>query len=134
MAGYAAAASSDGCPSDFCQRQLQDSQAAGHGDSLVPISSYLAVRESLAVFLHQLSINLLPLCLKRSAEHGVADLYGGGRQRIERSLRTTGSGLNLRKVDGGDLSQLVWVPVTNATDEDADTAHGGSFGATMFSP
>jgi hypothetical protein len=94
----------------------------------MPIAPYLVRWKAPAVGVHQVGIDLLPLRLECSAKHALADLNGGGLQRIKRSLCGERTGLNSGEIDGGDLSQLVWVPLINATDEDPDTAHGGSFG------
>jgi hypothetical protein len=114
--------------------QLHGAQTAGHGDRLVPIALHLARWEASAVGVHQVGIDRLPLRLEGGAEHGVANVNGRCFQRIEYSLRGEGSGLNLREVDCGDLNQVIWVLLIKAADQDADMAHGGSFGRRAFAP
>ena len=91
----------------------------------MPIAPYLVRWKAPAVGIHQVRIDLRPLRLECSAKHAMAGLNRGG---LQRSLCGEGTGLNIGEVDGGDLSQVVWVLVINAADQDTDTAHDGSFG------
>ena len=89
--------------SEHLPRQAKDAETTGHRDGLMPVVAHLAGWETLAVGLHQLSVDCRPLCLECSAQYRLANLDSGSLQGIQRSLGERGS-IGPRKVDCGALS------------------------------